>query len=186
MTRATRSTPSSTSRAPAKAATTRKKPAKAATVRKAPATARKAPTKAATTRKPPAKATTRKAPTRSTSSKPAAKATARKAPAKPSSGTRRKPPAPVVSLDLDELEPSELVGKVEAFCTSRRGSSDWSPRLEALAALATTLARELTRPRAEGQAGLARELRETLLELAPAIAPNDALDFLAASATPVE
>lgn len=159
MARAPRATPSSTSRAPRKAASSSKKPAGSSKKAAAP---RKAPAKAASPRKAPA----RKAPS----------SRARK-----SAG----PPAPVPTVVLELVDPNELVAAVEAFLESRRAASDWSPRLAALGALATRLATELTGRHVEGSAGIARELRATLDELAPKVAPDDELGFLTSAASPV-
>jgi hypothetical protein len=147
-----------------------------------PSSTTRSPRKAASSTKKPAAQTNKPAAKREA---PAKSASSRKAPARKSSGSR-KPPAPVPTVVLDVVDPSELVAAVEAFLESRREASDWSPRLAALGALAVTLATELAGRSVEGSAGIARELRATLDELAPRVAPDDQLGFLASSSTPVE
>ena len=71
-----------------------------------------------------------------------------------------------------------LAKAVTRWLTTRRGDADWRPELEPLATLAVQVAKALDAGDVTGP--LVRELRLTLLELAPVEVAEDAFDLLAA------
>lgn len=126
-------------------------------------------------KRPPAKAPARK--------KPAAKkAPARKAPAKRPSGRARTAAkkttttGPVVVV----VAGGDLSTSVQTYIESRKGADDWTERHDALADTALVLARTLEAGAGLSTAAVARELRATLADLAPAVKEVSALDQLLA------
>jgi len=135
--------------------------------------------------------TAAKRPTSSSSKRPARKSPsspAPKAPAKRGAAKRapaKRAPAGGRAAAAAARESTELVVAVTAFITERKASDQWSKHHAALAELALELARKLA-GYLESPAPVARELRETLTELAPQVAADDRLEFLRDSGTPTD
>lgn len=136
-------------------------------------------------KRPPAKAPARKkpAPKKAPARKaPARKPVAKKAPAKRPSGRARTAAkkATTTSPVVVVVAGGDLSDSVQTYIESRKGADDWTERHDALADTALVLARTLEAGAGLSTAAVARELRATLADLAPAVKEVSALDQLLA------